>query len=560
MNRLRTARSAPWPARPRSAASASSPAPPSASASCRPRPTPGSSSSAPTCGRPPASRPTSSRSPARSGGPRSASAPAQVGLVEHVLAALAGPAHRQLPRRAGRPGAAGPGRLGPAVRRRPAPAPAPCCSRPAGPSGPSTEPVTVAQRRRDADPPPAGRRPGLRVSYLLDYGLGSPIGRQIAHAARHAGAVRRRAWPAAGRSCSRTRRPSCAGRGSGARTDAGRPAGLRPARPDRQQAALRQRAGPAQGARHASATCRCSGADLCGHVVAYRSRPPAQRRAGPRRWPRRRMAPCRPLRPRAAHAVGGVTLPRDGTTEHEMHRCGWPSSASGTWARSTPASSPACPTSSWSASPTSTPTRPRPSPTGTAPAPTPTTARCSTRSTPPCIAVPTLPSPRRRRASSSTAASRCWSRSRSPPTLAQAEELVDARPARRGALLQVGHIERFNPAFEELCGRPLRPKFIECERHGPFTGRSTDIGVVLDLMIHDLDLLPPWTGRAVGGRRGAGRQRVRRARGRGQRPADVRQRLRRRPDRQPRQPAAEAAAADLGRRRATPASTSCRAG
>jgi predicted dehydrogenase len=55
--------------------------------------------------------------------------------------------------------------------------------------------------------------------------------------------------------------------------------------------------------------------------------------------------------------------------------------------------------------------------------------------------------------------------------------------------LQVGHIERFNPAYEELRSRPITPKFVEIERHGTFTGRSTDIGAVLDLMIHDLDLL-----------------------------------------------------------------------
>jgi predicted dehydrogenase len=73
-------------------------------------------------------------------------------------------------------------------------------------------------------------------------------------------------------------------------------------------------------------------------------------------------------------------------------------------------------------------------------------------------------------------------------TLEQAEALVGLA-ARHGALLQVGHIERFNPAFEELQRVPLRPKFVACERLGPFTGRSTDIGVVLDLMIHDLDLL-----------------------------------------------------------------------
>jgi predicted dehydrogenase len=73
-------------------------------------------------------------------------------------------------------------------------------------------------------------------------------------------------------------------------------------------------------------------------------------------------------------------------------------------------------------------------------------------------------------------------------TLEQADSLVELARS-RGVLLQVGHIERFNPAFRELEGRPLQPKFITCERLGPFTGRSTDIGVVLDLMIHDLDLI-----------------------------------------------------------------------
>ncbi|MBY0527688.1 MAG: Gfo/Idh/MocA family oxidoreductase [Gemmataceae bacterium] len=73
-------------------------------------------------------------------------------------------------------------------------------------------------------------------------------------------------------------------------------------------------------------------------------------------------------------------------------------------------------------------------------------------------------------------------------TLAQAEELLGLA-RQHSALVQVGHIERFNPAFEEIQRRPLQPKFIESQRVGPFTGRSTDIGVVLDLMIHDLDLL-----------------------------------------------------------------------
>jgi predicted dehydrogenase len=71
---------------------------------------------------------------------------------------------------------------------------------------------------------------------------------------------------------------------------------------------------------------------------------------------------------------------------------------------------------------------------------------------------------------------------------AEAQHLVELA-GKNSATLQVGHIERFNPAFEELLSRPLQPKLVRCERLGPFTGRSTDIGVVLDLMIHDLDLL-----------------------------------------------------------------------
>ena len=56
-------------------------------------------------------------------------------------------------------------------------------------------------------------------------------------------------------------------------------------------------------------------------------------------------------------------------------------------------------------------------------------------------------------------------------------------------MLQVGHIERFNPALAALEGMRLRPKYIAAERLGLYTFRSTDIGVVLDLMIHDLDLV-----------------------------------------------------------------------
>jgi predicted dehydrogenase len=81
-------------------------------------------------------------------------------------------------------------------------------------------------------------------------------------------------------------------------------------------------------------------------------------------------------------------------------------------------------------------------------------------------------------------------------TVAEADDLLE-EAERSGALLQVGHIERFNPAYEELRRRPLRPHFIRGQRLGPFTGRSTDVGVVLDLMIHDLDLVLDLAGAPV---------------------------------------------------------------
>ncbi len=72
-------------------------------------------------------------------------------------------------------------------------------------------------------------------------------------------------------------------------------------------------------------------------------------------------------------------------------------------------------------------------------------------------------------------------------TVAEADDLI-AAARRHGALLQVGHIEQFNPALEPVLAQAQEPKFIDAVRCGGFTGRSTDIGVVLDLMIHDLDL------------------------------------------------------------------------
>ncbi len=73
-------------------------------------------------------------------------------------------------------------------------------------------------------------------------------------------------------------------------------------------------------------------------------------------------------------------------------------------------------------------------------------------------------------------------------TVAQADELI-ALAAERGVVLQAGHLERFNPAVGFLRDRVKAPLFIEAHRLGGFKNRATDVDVVLDLMIHDLDLV-----------------------------------------------------------------------
>jgi predicted dehydrogenase len=73
-------------------------------------------------------------------------------------------------------------------------------------------------------------------------------------------------------------------------------------------------------------------------------------------------------------------------------------------------------------------------------------------------------------------------------SLTEAELLVSLSHS-TGALLQVGHIERFNPALSALEQMPVRPRYVHAERLSTYTFRSTDIGVVLDLMIHDLDVV-----------------------------------------------------------------------
>jgi predicted dehydrogenase len=71
---------------------------------------------------------------------------------------------------------------------------------------------------------------------------------------------------------------------------------------------------------------------------------------------------------------------------------------------------------------------------------------------------------------------------------AQATELIQLAQ-RKNCVLQVGHVERFNPIFNYLESVATEPRFIETHRLSPYPARSTDIGVVLDLMIHDLDVV-----------------------------------------------------------------------
>jgi len=86
---------------------------------------------------------------------------------------------------------------------------------------------------------------------------------------------------------------------------------------------------------------------------------------------------------------------------------------------------------------------------------------------------------------------------------AHATELAELA-TRSGLILQVGHVERFNPVLGALETHLAHPRFIEAHRLSPYTERSADIGVVLDLMIHDLEVIlhfvrsPLWSIDAVG--------------------------------------------------------------
>ncbi|MEN0109173.1 MAG: Gfo/Idh/MocA family oxidoreductase [Planctomycetota bacterium] len=82
------------------------------------------------------------------------------------------------------------------------------------------------------------------------------------------------------------------------------------------------------------------------------------------------------------------------------------------------------------------------------------------------------------------------------PNAAEATRMVEAAD-RAGVVLQVGHVERFNPALAAAAGRLESPRLIQATRTSGYTFRSTDIGAALDLMIHDIDLVLALTGGSV---------------------------------------------------------------
>jgi len=81
-------------------------------------------------------------------------------------------------------------------------------------------------------------------------------------------------------------------------------------------------------------------------------------------------------------------------------------------------------------------------------------------------------------------------------TIPEARELV-AIARRKGCVLQVGHLERFNPAVLAAVSRLRTPRFIEASRLAPYQRRGSDVSVVLDLLIHDIDLIQELVGRPI---------------------------------------------------------------
>lgn len=81
-------------------------------------------------------------------------------------------------------------------------------------------------------------------------------------------------------------------------------------------------------------------------------------------------------------------------------------------------------------------------------------------------------------------------------SIAQAQELIRLAEE-HGRILQVGHLERFNPAFRAMEQLLTRPRFFEARRISPFVGRGHDVDVVLDLMIHDIDIISHLVGKPL---------------------------------------------------------------
>jgi len=81
-------------------------------------------------------------------------------------------------------------------------------------------------------------------------------------------------------------------------------------------------------------------------------------------------------------------------------------------------------------------------------------------------------------------------------SVAEAKELIRLAEA-NARILQVGHLERFNPAFRAMERLLTRPRFFEARRISPFAGRGHDVDVVLDLMIHDIDIISHLVGRPL---------------------------------------------------------------
>jgi predicted dehydrogenase len=82
-------------------------------------------------------------------------------------------------------------------------------------------------------------------------------------------------------------------------------------------------------------------------------------------------------------------------------------------------------------------------------------------------------------------------------TTVQEAEVLCRLAEQKGLVLQVGHVERFNPALISARKQLKEPLFIECHRLAPFKPRSTDVDVVLDLMIHDIDVIMSLTNSSV---------------------------------------------------------------